>query len=82
MISSFIESSASFSISASKKELLVVVSPGKAIVVSLKTGALKALELLIIPVNKKSKSSNFSRIWFNLSGIFVSNVICNLRCQN
>ena len=67
MMSSFIESSASFSISASKKELSAVVSPALVIVVSLKAGSLKASELLVIPVNKKSKSSNFCRIWFNLS---------------
>ena len=67
MISSFIESSASFSISESKKGLSEVVSPAIVRVVSLKAGLLKALELLVIPVNKKSKSSNFCRIWFNLS---------------
>jgi len=59
MMSIFIESSASFSISESKKELSVVVS--------LKKGALKASELLVNPVNKKSKSSDFCRISFNLS---------------
>ena len=67
MISRFIESSASFSIFASKKEISVFVSPATVIVVSLKTGELKALELLINPVNKKSKSSVFCGILFNLS---------------
>ena len=74
MISSFIESLASFSISASKKELSVVVS--------LQIGRLLASELLSNPVNKNNKSSNFCGIWFNLSGIFVTNVISKLRCQN
>ena len=66
MISSFIESSASFLISDSKKELSELVSLITAIIVSLEIGVLKASELLINPVNKKSKSSNFCMIWFNL----------------
>ena len=66
-MSSFIESSASFCISASKKEFWVVVS--------LKIRILSAAELLINPVNKKSNRHPFSLSEFNLSIIFVSNAI-------
>ena len=67
MISSLIESWASFCISASKKVFCAVVS--------LKTKVLLAEELLINPVNKKSNRHFFRLSKFNLSIIFVSNVI-------
>ena len=67
MMSSLIESSASFCISASKKEFCVVVS--------LEIRVLLAAELLINPVNKKSNRHPFSLSKFNLSIIFVSNAI-------
>jgi len=73
IMSSFIESSASFCISASKKVFCAVVS--------LEIKVLLAAELLINPVNKKSNRYPFSLSKFNLSIIFVSNVIAKKSCQ-
>ena len=74
MISNFIESLASFSISASKNEFCAVVS--------LKIGVFIAVELLINPVDKNSNRSPVRLFKFNLSVIFVSNAKQKYRVKN
>ena len=74
-ISSLIESSANFSISDSKYAFSLFS-------VSDKITVLIAQELLMNPVNKNNKRSNFCALMFNLSIIFVSNATVNILCQN
>ena len=74
MISSFIESRASFFISDSRKEFCIVVS--------LKEIRLLASVLLMNPVDKKNNSSHLRMFNSNLSIIFVSNAEQKYRVKN